>query len=389
MKFYKKQILWVATALLMQTGLLAYALPDSPSIRLNQNEVLNVKPIIQNGAALVPLRAVGSLVGAEVGWEGGSKTITLSREDTVNILQVNSKKAYKEADGERTELALAAAPKIIGGGTYVPLRYVAESLDLDVFWDQSSKTVNINEYFSYLGERLFFGSSKDKVRASLGDPQHSLTDELYEYWFYTRDYENVMVLYFEHNLLAGFSTNALTAKYRTYAYDGKSEKSVAGLTLIRDEHKGNKIAGMGYNLYRKPIGTSASLFANEKIIFELTNGFRVHYQIEPLVYNEQLSEVARAHTEDMAKNNYFDHVNLQGLGPSDRITKAGINWISCGENIAAGNSTALKTFEQWVNSLGHRENMLQQVGELGVGGSYREGSEYRYYYGQNFALISK
>ena len=373
------------SALVLSIGNPALA-AEKASIQLNQNNVLNVSPVIRSGSALVPLRAVGSLLGAEVQWESASKTITVAQADKINTLQVNSKIAYKEAGGQRESISLATAPTVIDSATYVPLRYLAESLDIHVLWDQATRTVNIDESFDYKGYKLFFGENKEKVLGLLGQADYSLKDEYYEYLFYTSDYENVLILYFEGGKLAGFTSNAVSVKYRDYSYDAKNTTLVAGLSLIQDEHRGKKTVGLGYNIYRKPIASQESLYVNEKMIFELTNGFRAHHGVGALTFSEALSDVARAHTDDMAANNYFDHTNLKGLGPSDRITQAGISWVSCGENIAAGNSTALKTMEQWVNSLGHRENMLQQRGELGVGGTIKANSEYKYYYGQNFAL---
>lgn len=70
----------------------------------------------------------------------------------------------------------------------------------------------------------------------------------------------------------------------------------------------------------------------------------------------------------MADNDYFDHNSRNGDSPWDRIGAAGYTAQAIGENIAAGNGSAADTFEQWVTSDGHCQNMMSQnATEIGVG----------------------
>jgi uncharacterized protein YkwD len=65
-------------------------------------------------------------------------------------------------------------------------------------------------------------------------------------------------------------------------------------------------------------------------------GTTVMPPVPVLTWNEKLSKAAYLHSKDMADNNYFNHNNLQGLTPGQRITAAGYNWSTYGENIANG-----------------------------------------------------
>lgn len=90
---------------------------------------------------------------------------------------------------------------------------------------------------------------------------------------------------------------------------------------------------------------------------ELLNNDRAKYGLVPLIPDEKLTEVARGHATDMVANNYFDHTNLQGESPYDRMAAKGIKYQSAGENIAY-NYSLDNMEEEWMNSPGHRANIL-------------------------------
>ena len=115
----------------------------------------------------------------------------------------------------------------------------------------------------------------------------------------------------------------------------------------------------------------------------MTNSFRVKNGLDELEWCEEVAVVARKHSEDMKNNNFFTHESLDGTKFSDRIDNAGINWWSCAENIAAGYSEGFHATYGWINSSGHRRNILNSDMErLGVG--IVKGGSYRIYYTQDF-----
>lgn len=100
--------------------------------------------------------------------------------------------------------------------------------------------------------------------------------------------------------------------------------------------------------------------------------------------HEGLTEVAWAHSKDMAERGFFDHVNPDGERPWDRMNAAGVTgWAAAGENIALGYPSAEAVTEGWMNSPGHRANILNgDFNSVGVG-VYEHGG--RLYWTQLFA----
>ena len=121
----------------------------------------------------------------------------------------------------------------------------------------------------------------------------------------------------------------------------------------------------------------------ERISFEVTNSFRAKNGLYELEWCEEAAEAARKHSEDMKNNNFFAHESFDGTKFSDRINLAGISWWSCAENIAAGYSEGFHATYGWINSSGHRRNILSDsVERLGVG--IVKGGSYGMYYTQDF-----
>lgn len=105
----------------------------------------------------------------------------------------------------------------------------------------------------------------------------------------------------------------------------------------------------------------------EQDIFRMTNEERAKNGLPALAWSDALAAVARAHSQDMVTRNFFSHINPDGLDPFDRMRRAGITYNAAGENIA-GAATADIIMVNWMNSPGHRANILKtSFGKLGVG----------------------
>jgi uncharacterized protein YkwD len=109
----------------------------------------------------------------------------------------------------------------------------------------------------------------------------------------------------------------------------------------------------------------------------------------PLTMNPMLRCSSRLHSQDMGEREYFDHTNLDGVDPFDRMMEAGYRGNAMGENIAMGQQSPEEVVEGWTESDGHCANMLSPMfTEIGVG--YWEGeSDNRFFNGnklwtQNF-----
>ncbi|MFF7357025.1 MULTISPECIES: sigma-70 family RNA polymerase sigma factor [Streptomyces] len=103
-------------------------------------------------------------------------------------------------------------------------------------------------------------------------------------------------------------------------------------------------------------------------VVALVNKERAAAGCGPLAEDPQLQKAAQAHSDDMAARHFFDHTNPDGADPGQRITAAGYRWSTYGENIAQGQQTAAAVMNSWMNSPGHRANILNcSFKDIGVG----------------------
>jgi uncharacterized protein YkwD len=96
-------------------------------------------------------------------------------------------------------------------------------------------------------------------------------------------------------------------------------------------------------------------------------GRRSFKPVAPLRISGVLADVARGHAADMAEHNYFDHKDLAGHSPADRVRAAGYHEQLVGENIAYGPTSAEEVVQGWLDSPGHCENIMNpRFAEMGV-----------------------
>ncbi len=105
------------------------------------------------------------------------------------------------------------------------------------------------------------------------------------------------------------------------------------------------------------IENTSALTSDEVEVFNLINAKRTANGLTALKIDDELQNVARIKAQDMVDNNYFSHTSPTYGSPFDMIKKFGISYKSAGENIA-GNSTNQGAVEAWMNSSGHRANIL-------------------------------
>ena len=117
---------------------------DNPIMCVNGEETeidvgRGTKPIVTNGRTLVPIRAIIEAFNGTVGWDESTQTATLTVKDDVIKLVINSNTAYLNGEIK----TLDVAPVIINERTMLPIRFVAESFNLGVAWEEESETVFI------------------------------------------------------------------------------------------------------------------------------------------------------------------------------------------------------------------------------------------------------
>lgn len=114
--------------------------------------------------------------------------------------------------------------------------------------------------------------------------------------------------------------------------------------------------------------TDSSVHAYEKAVVELVNAERAKNGLAPLALSAELCRGARVKSQDMAQNNYFSHTSPTYGSPFDMMKQFGITYRTAGENIAQGYSTPEAVVNAWMNSEGHRANILSAgYTTLGVG----------------------
>ncbi|WP_158738575.1 CAP domain-containing protein [Alteribacillus sp. YIM 98480] len=121
----------------------------------------------------------------------------------------------------------------------------------------------------------------------------------------------------------------------------------------------------------------------EQEVIRLTNEEREKQGLQPLEPYSELSDVARDKSEDMRDAGYFSHNSPNYGSPFDMMDTYGIEYQGAGENIAAGQQSPEQVVEGWMNSEGHRENILNgSFTHIGVG--HAEGGSYGNYWTQMF-----
>jgi len=109
------------------------------------------------------------------------------------------------------------------------------------------------------------------------------------------------------------------------------------------------------------------------------NAVRKKEGLKPLRLNSNLEKAAQRHAEDMLARGYFAHESPSGTTVSERARKAGYDWSAIGENLAFGQTSVGEVIETWMNSPGHRKNLLSRnYSELGVGLALGKGQDGKY-----------
>ena len=118
-----------------------------------------------------------------------------------------------------------------------------------------------------------------------------------------------------------------------------------------------------------------TVLSYESEVIRLVNEIRTENGLKPLTANWELSRIARYKSEDMANNCYFSHTSPTYGTPFQMIRSFGLTYRSAGENIAYGQRTPAAVVDAWMNSNGHRANILNPAfTQIGVG--YCAGGNY-------------
>lgn len=133
----------------------------------------------------------------------------------------------------------------------------------------------------------------------------------------------------------------------------------------------------------KPTATADAATAAEAEVLRLVNQERAQAGCRPLTNDPELAKLAGDYSQDMAERGFFDHTDPDGNDPWERAQEYGIADLG-GENIARGQANAQSVMDAWMNSEGHRANILNcDFRTLGVGAHFADGGPW---WTQNFGF---
>lgn len=152
---------------------------------------------------------------------------------------------------------------------------------------------------------------------------------------------------------------------------GKRKKGKSATGSSGNSGSGGNGNGSGGNGGGGNGGGSSAAQTEEEKLLGLINDFRAQNGLPALGRNGALDTAALNHSRDMANRSFFSHNTPEGGTPDQRISAAGYSFSWWGENIyksAPGDASAQSAFTSWVNSTGHRANMLgSNFTHIGIG----------------------
>jgi uncharacterized protein YkwD len=101
-------------------------------------------------------------------------------------------------------------------------------------------------------------------------------------------------------------------------------------------------------------------------LLEHHNRIRLEHDLPPLVINPKLTDAAREQVSGMIELGKIRHKGVDGSSPADRVRRQGVDYINVGENVAAGQETTAEVMGGWMDSPGHRKNILGDFEQMGA-----------------------
>lgn len=363
---------------------------DTPLARSRDGLVLmDVPPQIVNGRTLIPLRILADTLRLPIHWDNRSRTIYISTSPvpTSNKVPILDARLVPIGTPATSLEALWGRPLYRGRDlaglewwTYKP--GPDQLIRVAIDREQIAGIYVTGSNWSY-GEWNIEHSPSQVIR------NLKITDDINISWrgglfnFTCRASERIGQLppLFNNDKVAIFFTDV-------------PENRLAGVqvldltTFMNSDPVGRSGCDIRYTarvpLPPTPLLNAATRQAAElqeaRILLELVNLERYVRNRSLLGWQENLARVARSHSRDMATNNFFSHDSPSTGRPLDRMLAAGINPCGVSENIASGYIDAHAVHHAWMNSAGHRRNILEpQVKFFGAG-------IYDRYFTQNFTV---
>jgi len=210
------------------------------SMFVNDTEILpDVSPYIKAGRTMVPIRFAAEPLGATLSWQGGKDAAAYIYKDDVDVkISIGQTTAYV---GDAA-VTLDAPAEVVNGRTMVPLRFVAESLNAEVGWDNELKTVYIDtrsggDEGENENDENQDDENQDEDPGDVTDPINE-DDNDFRYIGYYYDYRSLTEL----ESFAGTMTGVIHFAYQLNADGSVNEKQYFDLDKFYDENGGYEVA---------------------------------------------------------------------------------------------------------------------------------------------------
>ncbi|WP_128895896.1 CAP-associated domain-containing protein [Longirhabdus pacifica] len=287
------------------------------------------------------------------------------------------------------------------------------------------QSVEASELSSFDMRGIAIGDNLDSVTAQLGQPGFKESSKYEFTWYiYNDDYNRYVQIGIQDDQVVALYSNAKQWNYKNDEITVDSNRNDVqtlfgapldgikkGNTHFNLNHDGTEsgiyeIDGNyvifyydtfdGYNINAVHIveksveqdlfsfygsASEALVSSYERQIFEQTNVDRVKRGLDPFIWDERAANTARAHSQDMIDRAFFAHVNPDNQQVWDRMKEDNIAYSIIAENIAYGQTNAADVQNGWMNSEGHRTNILSANTRLGVGTAFKDNVPY---FTQNF-----
>ncbi len=368
------------------------------------NQKIDAETIIVDGRALVPVRGVFEKLNFDVNWNDKEKNAVLTKGKTA--ISIKSVENTFTVNGK--SITPDIPQKIVNRRFYLPLRAIVETLpEYNILWNSIEKTVYINST-----DIKTTVDTQKKENTNNSESEKKEIEKEPEIMGYRAEMpvveknENLKLTIMANDvtdrvkILSGFTSKEIETKNFTEKGGKRVFETEVQMTESGEQelmiYAGNK---NGY--VKKAHKTVPFIVKKEKMleedvklkieslekeVFALVNKERAKEGLSELEWSDELARAAKGHSIDMAENHYFSHTSLDGREFDERIENEGMSMGFGGENIAAGSKTAKDVMEQWMNSPGHRANILQpEFEKIGVGLAFSKDSKYGYYWTQCFA----
>lgn len=166
----KKIFLTVTLNMVITIGIFAGSVRAEENIAVIINGaplVSDVAPIVVEGRTLAPLRAISEAMGVSVNWVNESQMVAFSNGTTTYTLQIDNPTVIETTDGRTITNTIDVPPTIINSRTFVPVRFLAESLNVNISYDGTTNTVYVGEGLSITNDSQIINPSEEFVISKL------------------------------------------------------------------------------------------------------------------------------------------------------------------------------------------------------------------------------